>query len=171
MAAVKGETSFILFGYKFWGGAVCIRALWAGWALKGSWFLAASTRFASRSNPQRMSMAWVANQMRAACAWSGVCTLGSSIMTRITPRPTRRACDSRQSLAQPRDALTHLTYRRYWQANAPTGEDTQNLSLPSPALNFSNTAHQIIKSLWGWHRGGPLRDEIHSQRDSPPLLN
>jgi len=74
------------------------------WPLRGSWPMTARTRSASRSNPQRMSVASAANQMRAACAWSSVRKRGSPIMTPTPPQPVRPANDSRQSLAQPPDS-------------------------------------------------------------------
>src|SRR4029077_6259002 len=39
--------------------------------------------------------------------------------------------------------LAHLTYQRYWQANASTGGTTQTLPFPAPGLAISNTADQI----------------------------
>ena len=39
--------------------------------------------------------------------------------------------------------LAHLTYQRYWQANASTGGGTQLLPYPAPGLTLSNTADQI----------------------------
>lgn len=39
--------------------------------------------------------------------------------------------------------LAHLTYQRYWQANASTGGATQSLPYPAPGLALSNTADQI----------------------------
>ena len=43
--------------------------------------------------------------------------------------------------------LAHLTYQRYWQANASTGGTTQQLPYPAPPLNISNTADQIAQYL------------------------
>jgi len=143
MAATTGETSFILFGTSCLQRlCLCVRALSAGWPLQGSWFLTASRRFASRSNPQRMSVAWVANHMRVACAWSSLCKLGSSIMTRTPPRATRRARDSRQRLATKRLSDTP-NVSEVLASECPNRRDTQNLSLPSPGPNLSNTANQI----------------------------
>src|SRR5208283_2168106 len=66
--------------------------------------MTARTRSARRSNPQRMSVASVANQMRELCPRSSVCKLGSPIMTRTPPRPTRPASDLPQSRARPQDS-------------------------------------------------------------------
>ena len=39
--------------------------------------------------------------------------------------------------------LAHLTYQRYWQANASTGGGPQLLPYPAPGLPLANTADQI----------------------------
>jgi hypothetical protein len=56
--------------------------------------------------------------------------------------------------------LAHLTYQRYWQANASTGGGTQTLPYPAPGLNISNTADQIASyfgfgSVAGYCATGP----------------
>src|SRR5262249_9261953 len=48
-----------------------------------------------------MSVASAANHMRAACAWSSACKLGSPIMTRTPLPPTAPASDSSRTLARP----------------------------------------------------------------------
>src|SRR5579883_1638259 len=58
------------------------------------------TRSASRSNPQRMSVASTASQMRAACAPSSARKLGS-LITPLPPRPPAPALAQRHSLAPP----------------------------------------------------------------------
>lgn len=72
--------------------------------IKNGQAITARTRSASRSNPQRMSVASLANQMRAACAWSSVCKLGSPIMTRTRPPPTTLASDWHRTPALPSDS-------------------------------------------------------------------
>src|SRR5579884_1117370 len=62
--------------------------------------ITACTRSASRSNPQRMSVASTASQMRAACAPSSARKLGSPI-TPLPPRPPAPALARRHSLAPP----------------------------------------------------------------------
>jgi hypothetical protein len=56
--------------------------------------------------------------------------------------------------------LAHLTYQRYWQANASTGGGTQTLPYPAPGLPLSNTADQIaayfgLGSVAGYCATGP----------------
>src|SRR5579884_2835762 len=62
--------------------------------------ITACTRSASRSNPQRMSVASTASQMRAACAPSSARKLGSPI-TPLPPRPPAPALARHHSLAPP----------------------------------------------------------------------
>src|SRR5579883_2390310 len=62
--------------------------------------ITACTRSASRSNPQRMSVASTASQMRAACAPSSARKLGSPI-TPLPPPPPAPALARRHSLAPP----------------------------------------------------------------------
>src|SRR5579872_5480036 len=73
--------------------------------------ITACTRSASRSNPQRMSVASTASQMRAACAPSSARKLGSPI-TPLPPRPPAPALARRHSLAPPPGSARSATVSR-----------------------------------------------------------
>src|SRR5437762_2129598 len=69
--------------------------------LSGSSPITARTRSASRSNPQRMSMASLASQIRVSCARSIACKLGSPITTPSPPPPVTRAHARHRTRAPP----------------------------------------------------------------------
>src|SRR5581483_1918570 len=73
--------------------------------------ITACTRSASRSNPQRMSVASTASQMRAACAPSSARKLGSPI-TPLPPRPPAPALAQHHSLAPPPGSARSATVSR-----------------------------------------------------------
>src|SRR5579859_5789327 len=71
------------------------------WPLSGSWLTTALTRSANRSNPQRISVASTASQMRVVCNPSSVRRLGKPIMA-ASPAPlTTHAGGSRQTRPRP----------------------------------------------------------------------
>src|SRR5215472_1922075 len=63
--------------------------------------MTARTRSASRSNPQRMSVASLAIQIRAPCARSIACKLGSPIILWPLPKPATPAPGQRRILVPP----------------------------------------------------------------------
>src|SRR5579883_2221035 len=73
--------------------------------------ITACTRSASRSNPQRMSVASTASQMRAACAPSSARKLGS-LITPLPPRPSAPALAQHHSLAPPPGSARSATVSR-----------------------------------------------------------
>ena len=135
--------------------------------LSGSSPITARTRSASRSNPQRMSVASLAIQMRAPCASSIACKLGSPItplpppppaapaQVRIKSRPHPQAPPILEQNFHPRvsgtwPALRHLHFQNlrlpYFPATASS--TSKNTRCAQPRL----TAERRYTSLHFVHR-------------------
>src|SRR5437762_4236699 len=101
--------------------------------LSGSSPITARTRSASRSNPQRMSMASLASQIRVSCARSIACKLGSPITTSPPPPPVTRAHARHRTRAPPAGS-GHSTGG--FQHACPSPRSAWSLSVALPGIEW-----------------------------------